>query len=292
MNASGCLCSTIDQLKVLDGISSVGAIVGKSSSVTPRSGHQEPRLYMDELGTINSMGIPNSGYEYFLGYYPTKPFIFSVYPFGLDDLGCMLSTIDIHSKNRLVEINLGCPNLASDSISARLDTILHHVTLLSLKNIIIGIKLPTLSHAGKYPEIVAVADILLKHRSIVKFVVCSNAISGVMVDSDTGSMRIVPNDGIGGIGGRYIKPITLGNVYRLGKLLRGQIDIIGCGGCYTGKDVYEYLLCGAKAVQIGSCLMSEGYGCFDRILRELEDILKIKGCRHVEECVGKIKPRL
>jgi len=47
------------------------------------------------------------------------------------------------------------------------------------------------------------------------------------------------------------------------------LDIIAVGGVSNGKDTQEALGRGAKAVQIGSALMKEGPGVFDRIEQEL-----------------------
>jgi dihydroorotate dehydrogenase (fumarate) len=289
MNASGCLCSTKDQLDILNSLPSVGAIVGKSSTITPRTGHKEPRLYVDEIGSINSMGVPNLGYDYFLYYQSQKPFIHSIYPFTLDDMEKMLYNIDLsNNKKRLVEINISCPNLVQSKIfPERLEEVLHRISMLMLDDVIVGIKMPPL-----FSELDMVASILLKYTNTVRFIVCTNTLSGMMVDTVSEYIRIAPNDGIGGIGGQYIKPIALANVYRFSRLLQNKISIIGCGGCYTGKDVFEYLLCGARAVQIGSCLLRDGYDCFDRILGELKEIMENKGYRSTEDFVDKIKAKL
>ena len=40
---------------------------------------------------------------------------------------------------------------------------------------------------------------------------------------------------------------------KLAELGRGDIDVIGVGGVSTGRDAFEMILCGAKAVQVGTC---------------------------------------
>ena len=51
-----------------------------------------------------------------------------------------------------------------------------------------------------------------------------------------------------------------------------NIDIVGCGGIENGRDVYEHILCGASAVQVGSQLKMEGLYCFNRLTVELQHI--------------------
>ena len=312
MNASGCWCTSEAQLSTLASISSIGACVSKSGTFTPREGNPEPRLYVDEKGgVINSMGIPNHGYLSYITYFRRctqregkgKQFIQSICPFDLNELEIMLYEIDKHittadigfplreRSRRMIEVDLSCPNLTEPrtdlSFPQRLEMTVHKMSLLCLEDLILGIKMPPLFDLDTFH---LVADILLRYRNTIRFLVCTNSIpNGLMVDYRNEKTRIHPRGGLGGISGVYIKPISLANVYNFSRLLGDKIDIIGCGGVCTGQDVFEYILCGAKAVQIGSCLLNEGPGCFDRILKEFVDIMEKKGYRSITEIVGRIK---
>ena len=97
---------------------------------------------------------------------------------------------------------------------------------------------------------------------------------------------------MGGIGGKYIKPIGLSNVrnfYLEFQKENLKIDIIGCGGIETGTDVFEYILCGASAVQIGTQFYKEGTNCFSRLKKELVEIMEKKGYQSLEDFQGKLK---
>ena len=92
-----------------------------------------------------------------------------------------------------------------------------------------------------------------------------------------------------------MKHTALANVRMLYKkfnedLNRRDIDIVGVGGIKTGEDAFEMILCGAKAVQVGTCHWIEGPKCFERIANELEEIMKKKGYKNIEEFRGKLKP--
>ena len=76
---------------------------------------------------------------------------------------------------------------------------------------------------------------------------------------------IKPKNGLGGIGGKSIKPFGLSNVYYFNRLIP-NIDIVGCGGIENKEDVYDYLQCGAKVVQVGTLFMKEGVRCFDKFI--------------------------
>ena len=49
------------------------------------------------------------------------------------------------------------------------------------------------------------------------------------------------------------------------------------------------ILCGATAVQVGTCHWTEGPKCFDRISKELEDIMNSKGYNSIDEFKNKLK---
>ena len=70
---------------------------------------------------------------------------------------------------------------------------------------------------------------------------------------------------------------------------RLNIDIIGCGGVQTGRDVFELILCGATLVQVGSALHYEGLGIFDRLHKELETVMTEYGFTCLEDFRGKLQ---
>jgi len=47
-------------------------------------------------------------------------------------------------------------------------------------------------------------------------------------------------------------------------------------------------LCGASAVQIGTQYMVENFGCFDRISKELIEIMESKNYKNINEFKGKL----
>ncbi len=88
-NASGCWCRLKTELDELQ-LSKCSMIVSKSSTILKREGNPHPRFYMDQNGSINSMGLPNEGFDFYLNYgkSPTLSKIYcqSIYPFSLNEL--------------------------------------------------------------------------------------------------------------------------------------------------------------------------------------------------------------
>ena len=96
--------------------------------------------------------------------------------------------------------------------------------------------------------------------------------------------------GFAGLSGKAVKYTALANVKKMRELLDPSIDVVGVGGVETGTDAFEMILCGASAVQVGTCHWNEGPKCFDRICDELRDIMVEKGYDSVDDFKGKLKP--
>lgn len=315
-NASGPKCVTKEELDCLRKVDRKwnGGIVSKSMTVKRRDGNAGIRYVNCELGSINSMGLPNEGYQFYLDYFQryfgsgeSGEMIFSVSGMTIADSMFMLSEISELGKSLkrciVVELNLSCPNIVGKpQIGYDFETvsdILWKIRGMNLMFVKFGLKLPPYFDISHYNEM---AKILMKNADLISFIVCVNSIgNGMVVDVEKEETVIAPKCGFGGIGGDYILPTALANVrmfYKLfnedmsGGLLRkgGKgIDIIGVGGVKSGVEAFQHILCGASGVQIGTQLMKEGCGVFERVGKELEEIMRQKGYTCIEDFRGKLK---
>lgn len=113
-NASGPRCTTLEELKAI-GESRAGAISIKSATAEARKGNEKPRYFENEKISINSMGLPNPGYEKLAELVPEwkkfgKPVIASISGFSKQDYLKMLERFDIEGAD-VLELNLSCPNI-------------------------------------------------------------------------------------------------------------------------------------------------------------------------------------
>ena len=289
-NASGPKCTTFEELNAL-GESAASAILHKSCTLEPRQGNPEPRYVDLKLGSINSMGLPNLGYAEYARMMPDlkkfgKPVFSSVSGLCLSDNITMIQALNETAVDA-IELNLSCPNLVGKPQVGydmdQSDNVLRETLAVAKKPL--GVKLPPYFDFVHFEQMAA---ILNKHH--VAFVTCINSIGNALfVDPEKECAVIKPKGGFGGIGGDYIKPTALANVRKFYELLRKDIHVVGCGGIKTGGDVFEHILCGANAVQVGTQLMKEGPTCFERIAREFENVIEQKGYKTIEEFRGKLK---
>jgi dihydroorotate dehydrogenase (fumarate) len=295
-NAAGPKDATYEELLPIGKSDSV-AITMKSCTLEPREGNPEPRYAFtpDPYGSISASGLPNLGYKAYVDLaatmkheFPSKPVVASVAGLTFDDFAILVEAFQ-NSEADLIEVNLhSCPKekdkpqLAHDVQSV--EKVLTSIMTLGDKPV--GLKLPMYSDSDHIERLAAVFK---KHA--VAFVSTVSSVSpALVIDPETETAVIKPKSGMGGMGGAYVKPFALANVRAFAQSLRDTtVSVIGVGGVRTGKDVFEFLLAGADAVQIGTTFYEEGPGCFKRIAAEFTSLMESKGYNSVSDAKGKLK---
>ena len=292
MNASGCWCESEEKLNELQ-LSDCGSFVTKSATAKYREGNPSPRYVEVPLGTINSMGLPNEGLDYYLDYAlkfqekHEQTIFLSVAGMSFEENIEMLKKVNSSDFKGIIELNLSCPNVPGKPQTGydfeATERILQEVFTFIKKPL--GVKLPPYFDMAHFDKI---AEVLNKFP--LHYVNCINSIgNGLYIDTKKEEVVIRPKDGFGGIGGEYIKPTALANVRAMYTRLNKNIQVIGCGGVLTGQDVFEHILCGASMVQVGSQLMKENPSIFGRLLSELKEIMSQKGYQSIDDFKGKLK---
>jgi dihydroorotate dehydrogenase (fumarate) len=64
--------------------------------------------------------------------------------------------------------------------------------------------------------------------------------------------------GFGGVSGAAMKPVALGQVAQLRALLPDAVDVVGCGGVRSGRDVADLLAVGASATGLATAFWDAG----------------------------------
>ncbi|MGT2749309.1 dihydroorotate oxidase [Streptococcus orisasini] len=290
MNAAGVYCMTRKELDAIEQ-SAAGSFVTKTGTLEERAGNPEPRYADTILGSINSMGLPNKGFQYYLDYVielqnqpGSKNHFLSLVGMSPEETHTILKEVEASSYQGLVELNLSCPNVPGKPQIAydfeTTDQILAEVFSYFTKPL--GVKLPPYFDIVHFDQAATVFN-----KYPLAFVNCINSIgNGLVIEDET--VVIKPKNGFGGIGGDYVKPTALANVHAFYKRLNPSIQIIGTGGVKTGRDAFEHILCGASMIQIGTALHQEGPQAFERITRELKDIMAAKGYESLEDFRGKL----
>lgn len=291
-NASGVCCQTTDDLKLMQESES-GSLITKSATCSAREGNPSPRYVPLPIGSINSMGLPNEGYEYYLNYakqydYSSKkPLFISLSGLSLAENTTMCKAFVQADLPCILEVNFSCPNVpGKPQLGYDMEAMENALTILApIIKKPFGIKLPPYFDIAHFDTAAAIFN---KFDNLA-YVTCINSVgNGLAIDFETETALIKPKDGFGGLGGLMVLNTALANVNAFYRRLPNK-QVIGVGGVTSGKEVFLHVLAGASAVQIGTTLKEEGPTVFARILEELKEIMVSKGYSSIDQFRGKVK---
>ena len=90
----------------------------------------------------------------------------------------------------------------------------------------------------------------------------------------------------GGLSGAPLFSRATEVLAQVGRLARGRLHLVGCGGVQTGADALAQIKAGASLVQIYTAFAYDGPAVISRIKRQLLDALQQEGFANVEQAVG------
>lgn len=130
-----------------------------------------------------------------------------------------------------------------------------------------------------------VADMVAVARAVQQAgaagVTISNRFVAFVVDIERGRPYI---DGSAGVGGPWVKPLTLRWVSEVYRAL--GIPIAGSNGIYDWRDAVEFIMSGAKVMQVCSVIMLRGYRVITTMLEGLRFFMERKGYQSPEAMRG------
>jgi len=271
--ASGILGSYVSSLNRI--AKHAGAVVTKSVGLVAREGYRNPCVINYKHGIINAVGLASPSAEDFArelsGFNKMCPLIVSLYASNPEDFAKLTSYFPMADA---FELNLSCPHVKGFGLTVGSDpklvkSIVESVKSSTDKPVFVKLSFENIAKIGKAAE-----------EGGADAVVAINTIRGMAIDIL--SKKPILSNVSGGVSGEAIKPIALKCVWDLFNEI--DIPIIGCGGITTWKDVVEFLLAGATAVQIGSALFYS-YNVFGSIIEGLKSYLRIQGLK-VKELIG------
>ncbi len=249
-------------------LNKLGAIVTKSITLKPREGNPPPRIVETPSGMLNSIGLQNEGLEHFLkedlpflAKFDT-PTIVNIAGETVEEYAELAKRLSKETMVKAIEVNISCPNVKQGGMAFGVDPGLTKQVISAVRN------------ATKQPIIAKltpnVTDITVIGRAAVEAgadaLSAINTIVGMALDLETGKSRLGRETG--GLSGPAIRPIAVRMVYELARAVK--VPVIGIGGIMTGNDAVEFLLAGARAVQVGTANFVDTAAPL-RILAELHD---------------------
>jgi len=259
-----------------------GAIVTKSVGREPRVGHPNPSVVELDVGLLNAMGLPNPGIELYANEVREArkggvPIIGSVFGGTEEEIAVLAGQI-VKAGAEAVELNLSCPH--AKGYGAELGSVPGRVEAccrLAKKET----RAPVF--AKLTPNTSSIADLArAAERGGADGIVAINTLKGMAISPEA-RMPILGNK-FGGLSGPAIKPVGVRCVYEIYEAVK--IPIIGVGGVSSGRDAAEYIMAGARAVQIGTAVWAQGTGVFRKVCKELSQLMDELGYGDVSGMVG------
>ena len=260
----------------------LGAFITKGITITKRDGNDGLRIFETPSGIINRIGLQNVGINEFIK--EKLPFlinknvsiIVNIAGFSIEEFIKMIEILDSIKEIKAIEINVSCPNVKKGGIFFSSDKTLFTKLLKNIRkktNKLLIIKLsPSEGNLKEFAKIVEVEG--------GDAVTISNTFKAAVVDTKLKTIKIK-----GGLSGAAIYPIVLNNIIELYKFI--DIPIIASGGIYNPNIALQFLLAGAKAVEIGSAAFKNPF-IFIKTIEYIKNYLIDNKISDINDLIGAV----
>lgn len=267
----------------------LGAVVSKGLSPAPRAGNPTPRIVETAAGMINAIGLQNIGVEAFCRDAAPElarrgaTVIVNVFGERPDAYREVIERCEQVESVAGYELNVSCPNVDHGGMEFGHDP----KPLAALTALCRGAtKRPLwVKLSPNAPHLVATAQAAVDGGADALTLI--NTLRAMAIDPYR--RRPVLATGFGGLSGPAIKPVALRMVFEVHRALPA-VPLVGIGGIETGRDVVEFLLAGASAVQVGTAIFRHPSAPL-RILDEIETFCSSQGVTEVRSLVGGLQWR-
>jgi dihydroorotate dehydrogenase (NAD+) catalytic subunit len=282
LTASGCFAYGEEASEIFD-LALLGGVVTKSLTYLPREGHPPPKVDETACGMLNAIGLSNVGVEKFLK--EKLPFlagqdtncIVSIAGSKINEYGRIAERLANESDVDALEVNISCPNVDEGGLE-------FGAYAEPAAKVIAGVKsnFPRTVIAKLSPN---VTDIVSISRAVVESgadcISLINTLVGTSIDINKRSFKL--SNGFGGLSGPAIKPVALAMVYKVANAV--DVPVIGLGGISNATDALEFLLAGAKAVQVGTACFFDPLAPVN-IVDGIRDYLVGNNYKDVNDIIG------
>lgn len=235
-------------------ISKLGGASTKGLTLNPKDGNEGIRLFETPSGLMNSIGLENPGIQAFidkeLDFLLSKDLI-TLVNIGGNNIEDYLEAVRLISETeaQMIELNISCPNVKSGGMAFGIKTCVAKDVVKKVRDITDKPLIVKLSpNANDIVEMAkACEEVGADALSLV------NTFNAMAIDIDR--RKTVFNNKTAGLSGPAIKPIALRMTYEVANAV--NIPVIGMGGISNYRDVIEFIMAGASAVQVGTMNFTE-----------------------------------
>lgn len=263
----------------------LGGFIVKGTTLNPREGNDYPRMVETPSGMLNAVGLQNKGVDYFIDHiYPRiadldTQIIVNVSGAKISDYVAVAEKLAPLDSINAIEVNISCPNvkqggMAFGTTCSGASDVTRAIRTVYPKTMIVKLS----------PNVTDITEIA---RSVeaegADAVSLVNTFMGMAIDVER--QRPYLSTITGGLSGPAIRPIAVRMVWQVAHAV--NIPIIGLGGIMNGRDAIEFLLAGAKAVEIGTANFIDP-SITIKIIEEIDDYCARHGVSDINDIIGMI----
>ena len=265
--------------------SRLGFVVVKTITQNPRPGNPPPRLVETPGGLLNSIGLPNPGIEAYIEKELPKlrtlgaPLVINIAGHDAAEFASLAKRLEREPGIDALELNMSCPN-----VSGGLD---FSTTPEAARDVVRRVRDVTARPilAKLSPNVTDIRPIAVAaQEGGADAISAINTYVGLVLDWR--KRTPILGRGFGGLSGPAIKPLALRIVWQLSRAV--DIPIVGIGGISTADDAMDFLVAGARAIQVGTANYLNPRAAMD-VLDGLVTRFTEIGAQSLSEVVGTLK---
>lgn len=267
-------------------IKMLGGISCKGTTLNKKEGNIPPRIAETPSGMLNSVGLQNHGVDVFIKTYLPKlkadgnVIIANIAGGSIEEYVEVAEKMDASNVDML-ELNISCPNVKQGGATWGISKegagmVTKAVRAVTKKPLMVKLT-PNVTNIVEIAK--TVEDEGADAISLI------NTLLGMRIDIK--SKRPILHNNVGGLSGPAVFPVAVRMVWEVANAV--NIDVVGMGGITTTEDAIEMMLVGAKAVQVGTAIISDPYAPI-KIIAGIEHYMEQNGISDLSEIVGQVKP--
>ena len=261
----------------------LGGFIVKGTTLEPREGNDYPRMAETPSGMLNAVGLQNKGVDYFIEHiYPRicqykSEIIVNVSGKCVEDYVTVCEKLSDLDRINAVEINISCPNVKQGGMA-------YGTTCEGAAEVASAVRKAWGRHmiVKLSPNVTSIADIARAVEDAgADSVSLINTLLGMAVDVER--RRPYLSTVTGGLSGAAVKPVAVRMVWQVAKAV--SIPVIGLGGIMNGHDALEFIMAGARAIEVGTANFIDPSVTM-KIIDEITEFCERQGVEDINELVG------
>ncbi len=266
-------------------LNKLGGFIIKGTTLNHREGNPYPRMVETPSGMINAVGLQNKGVDYFIeNIYPRikgvdSHVIVNVSGATIDDYVAVCERLAPLDRINAIEVNISCPNVKQGGMAFGTTCdgaaqVTKAVRKAFPKTLIVKLS----------PNVTDITEIARAVESEgADSVSLINTLLGMAIDVER--QRPYLSTITGGLSGPAVRPIAVRMVWQVAHAVK--IPVIGLGGIMNGRDAIEFMLAGARAVEIGTANFIDPSVTM-KIINEIDDYCTRHNIEDINDIVGLI----